>query len=186
MTTYGYSSGWCERCGRRRGGDGRCTNCDPWWTSALVQVGAPLLAACAALLVFVIATFGSRPAPLPQRASSGSSTGGRGGGVLASPLAPGYPSAMLNTGFPSAPSASYVASAPLFPSNSISGGSSWRSAPIMPSVNPDAARWAELERLRSMVWAADAFERNLPTQPESSGTVFAATSMEADLAAKSY
>ncbi len=180
-TSYGYSSGWCERCGRRRGGDGRCANCDPWWTSALVQVGAPLLAACAALLVFVIATFGSRPTAVPTRsASSGSAaTSGRGGGVLTSPLAPGYPMA-LNTSFPSAPAPSYVASAPMFPNNSVPGGSGWRSAPIVTPVNPDAARWAELEELRSMVWAADAYERKLPSAPSPSGTIFAATSIEAN------
>ncbi|MGC4047304.1 MAG: hypothetical protein QM758_26185 [Armatimonas sp.] len=178
MTSYSYSSGWCERCGRRRGGDGRCTNCDPWWTSALVQVGAPLMAACAALLVFLIATFGTRPTPLPERASA------RGGGssgksLLGAPMVPGFPSSALNTGFPSAPAPSYVASTPAFSSTSMSGGTGWQSSPIVPAVNPDAARWAELEELRSMVWAADAMERNLPSAQGPSGTVVAASNLEA-------
>lgn len=36
-----YLSGWCPECGRRRGADARCKNCDPWWTSPLVQAGVP-------------------------------------------------------------------------------------------------------------------------------------------------
>jgi len=36
-----YLSGWCPECGRRRGADARCANCDPWWTSPLFQVGIP-------------------------------------------------------------------------------------------------------------------------------------------------
>lgn len=35
--------GWCSGCGRRRGRDGRCPNCDPWWSNALIQVGGPLI-----------------------------------------------------------------------------------------------------------------------------------------------
>jgi hypothetical protein len=46
-----YASGWCTVCGRRRGGDGRCVNCDPWWTSPLIQVGGPILAVGSLLLV---------------------------------------------------------------------------------------------------------------------------------------
>ncbi|WP_309715771.1 hypothetical protein [Armatimonas sp.] len=46
-----YASGWCTVCGRRRGADGRCVNCDPWWTSPLIQVGGPILAVGSLLLV---------------------------------------------------------------------------------------------------------------------------------------
>jgi hypothetical protein len=170
MSSYGYSSGWCERCGRRRGGDGRCTNCDPWWTSALIQVGAPLLAASAALLIFVITTFGSRPSPIPERAASART----GGGVLGAPMATGYPSSALNTGFPSAPSASFVASSGPTYATTRAMDSGWQAPAVVAPVDPDAARWAELEQLRSLVWAADAAERQ--TQPPSrfSGTFVAA------------
>lgn len=32
-------SGWCVDCGMRRGADGRCANCDPWWTHPMLQHG---------------------------------------------------------------------------------------------------------------------------------------------------
>lgn len=32
-------SGWCVDCGMRRGVDGRCANCDPWWTHPMLQHG---------------------------------------------------------------------------------------------------------------------------------------------------
>lgn len=40
-TSKHFLSGWCPECGRRRGADARCKNCDPWWTSPLVQAGVP-------------------------------------------------------------------------------------------------------------------------------------------------
>lgn len=40
-----YLSGWCPGCGRRRGPDARCANCDPWWTSPLFQLGVPAVLA---------------------------------------------------------------------------------------------------------------------------------------------
>jgi hypothetical protein len=40
-TSKRFLSGWCPECGRRRGADARCKNCDPWWTSPLVQAGVP-------------------------------------------------------------------------------------------------------------------------------------------------
>lgn len=47
-----YSSGWCGSCGRKRGPDGRCENCDPWWSSPLIQYGAPLVIGVT-LLIFL-------------------------------------------------------------------------------------------------------------------------------------
>lgn len=51
-TSYGhYTSGWCGSCGRKRGPDGRCENCDPWWTSPLIQYGGPLVAGVTLILL---------------------------------------------------------------------------------------------------------------------------------------
>ncbi len=43
FTSEHFLSGWCPECGLRRGADSRCKNCDPWWTSPLVQAGIPVL-----------------------------------------------------------------------------------------------------------------------------------------------
>ena len=69
-------SGWCGSCGLRRGADGRCSNCDAWWTSPLVQYGAPLLIATTFLLLMGVSLLrpkssfiiGSKP-PIPVPAS---------------------------------------------------------------------------------------------------------------------
>jgi hypothetical protein len=164
-----YSSGWCERCGRRRGGDGRCSNCDPWWTSPLLQVGAPLVAGCAAVLVFLISTYGTRPserlgaretrpmsAPMPSAPSV---------------LMPGGPAGSVASILPYAPTAPFVANpAPTFASpRSIDRSQGWSSAPLQETPSPEAMCWAELEQLRSMVWAADAAERQ--SSPSGGGYV---------------
>lgn len=71
MNTSPYSSGWCTTCGRRRGNDGRCINCDPWWTSPLIQVGGPILAVGSLLLVGLsIAVTPPRPDPAAQSAQT--------------------------------------------------------------------------------------------------------------------
>jgi hypothetical protein len=62
MSYANYQSGWCVACGRRRGSDGRCGNCDPWWTSPLVQVGGPILALGSLLLVVLLLSV----SPVPQ------------------------------------------------------------------------------------------------------------------------
>src|SRR5438105_4566739 len=40
--TLNRTASWCPNCGRRRNPDGRCPDCDPWWTSPVVQYGGPL------------------------------------------------------------------------------------------------------------------------------------------------
>jgi hypothetical protein len=148
-----YSSGWCERCGRRRGGDGRCSNCDPWWTSPLLQVGAPLVAGCAAVLVFLISTYGTRPSErLSARPTSPVSAPAP---FAPSVLMPGGPAGSVASILPYAPTAPFVANpAPTFAApRSIDRNQGWSSAPLQETPSP------ELEQLRSMVWAADAAER---------------------------
>lgn len=53
---YGYTTaGWCGNCGRRRGPDGRCANCDPWWTSPIFQIGGPIVLLISLVLIVGIA-----------------------------------------------------------------------------------------------------------------------------------
>jgi hypothetical protein len=148
-----YSSGWCERCGRRRGGDGRCSNCDPWWTSPLLQVGAPLVAGCAAILVFLISTYGTRPSERLGAREIGPASSSP------SVLMPGGPAGSVASILPLAPTGTIAtnSSSALVASPSMERG--WRSAPLQELPSPEQQRWAELEQLRSLVWAADAAER---------------------------
>ncbi|WP_394796386.1 hypothetical protein [Armatimonas sp.] len=75
MNTNTFVSGWCTACGRRRGNDGRCVNCDPWWTSPLVQVGGPIVAVGSVLLIgLAIALTPPKPDPAVASASSGHSS----------------------------------------------------------------------------------------------------------------
>jgi hypothetical protein len=152
--SYSFSSGWCTQCGRRRGDDGRCTNCDPWWTSGLIQVGAPLVAGTAALLVIFIASVGGRrPEAIPRRTAMPR--------VQLSPGSPVAPSVATSALLPSAPGAPFVAnpaSVPMQPAPP--SGAGWHSPKVVAlSVDPERRRWSELEQLRSLVWAAEASER---------------------------
>jgi hypothetical protein len=58
---YGNTTaGWCGNCGRRRGADGRCANCDPWWTSPLFQTGGPIILLVSLILIVSLSVFGKR------------------------------------------------------------------------------------------------------------------------------
>lgn len=166
---YTFSqSGWCSNCGLRRGPDGRCSNCDPWWTSPLIQVGGPLVTV-AALALIVLANVAG-----PRR-------GGPAGSSYRS-----NPNAPRLSGAPTLTYAQPTAAPPrgiVFPS--VAGS--------LAPVNPDALRQrrvspredalAELERLRGMVWYADAAARRrlqgtdfaYPTTEPQSGGVSAGT-----------
>ena len=57
-SNYGFvTAGWCGNCGRRRGADGRCPNCDPWWTSPVFQVGGPIVLLISLALIVGISVF---------------------------------------------------------------------------------------------------------------------------------
>ncbi|MES2463007.1 MAG: hypothetical protein V4671_20675 [Armatimonadota bacterium] len=62
FTSKHLLSGWCPECGRRRGADARCKNCDPWWTSPLVQAGVP-----AVLGMLFLVTTGTALVKQPQK-----------------------------------------------------------------------------------------------------------------------
>jgi hypothetical protein len=55
LTSKHPLSGWCTECGRRRGADARCSNCEPWWTSPLVQAGIPAVLGALFLMTSVSA-----------------------------------------------------------------------------------------------------------------------------------
>ena len=60
--TYVYTSAypgrfentWCLRCGRRRGADGHCPDCDGWWTAPVYLYGGGLVAAVTTLLLIFV------------------------------------------------------------------------------------------------------------------------------------
>ena len=165
MATYGYSSGWCERCGRRRGGDGRCMNCDPWYTSPLVQVGVPVLAGVAAALVLLVSAFGPKPSLTPSSRAPVSEP-------AIAPAVLSAPSPAFSAFAPSAPSRSGVASAPFYvpPPPPSAMPVAWTAAPA--AASPDRQKWDDLEQLRSLVWSAAAAERSSPSSaPEWHGPV---------------
>lgn len=76
-----YLSGWCRHCGRKRGADGRCADCDGWWTSPLLTSGVPVIALGTAFLLAALPLLRHRTyAPVYADAPS----------VLSSPATPRY------------------------------------------------------------------------------------------------
>lgn len=139
MNANSYMSGWCTTCGRRRGSDGRCVNCDPWWTSPLIQVGGPALAITCVFLVGLVA------AVTPPKAdpSAVSSESGRSSApaLFTPPAAPTYitPTGPLTAPtFAAAPPP--LATIPQLPPEFF-----------QPTPPPDAQQMAEFEQLRYQV-----------------------------------
>ena len=139
MNVSPYASGWCTVCGRRRGNDGRCVNCDPWWTSPLIQVGGPILAVGSLFLVGLAlavapprpdpAAASSRPRPTLFTPPAVSST-------FASPVAPLAPPPVQHAAAP-------LAAMPQLPPDFYA-----------PKPDPDAALMENLEWLRYHVRVA--------------------------------
>ena len=132
---------WCDHCGRRRGGDGRCVECDGWWTHPLLVFGVPIVGGTTALLVTFLLMSGPtargasllatsqslRPATAPVFAGS---TGSRAGFV--------NPSGFLAAARP-------LSRQPLPP------------MPVLPppSPAPEAMQIAELGHLRAITDSAE-------------------------------
>ncbi|MBB6050654.1 hypothetical protein [Armatimonas rosea] len=134
-------SGWCTTCGRRRGADGRCINCDPWWTSPLIQVGGPALAICCVFLVGIVAAL-TPPKPDPALGSS------HHGGSSSTPTV--FSSPALSSGFvpPVGPlSAPRMAQAP----PPLAAMPQLPASFFAPPPPPDAQQQAEFEQLRYQV-----------------------------------
>jgi hypothetical protein len=64
------TASWCPNCGRRRGGDGRCADCDPWWTSPIVQIGGPISLGVVLLLLGGITLMQPNRAPGEVRSAA--------------------------------------------------------------------------------------------------------------------
>jgi hypothetical protein len=151
-------SGWCTQCGRRRGSDGRCVNCDPWWTSPLIQVGGPALAICCVFLVGLVAAVSS-PRSDPAADSSGDRQA---------------PPAIFSTGAvatrltpPVGPlSAPYVAAAP----PPLATMPTLPADYFAPPPPPDAQQMAEFEELRYRVRVASGQMRSLTDSQARYGT----------------
>lgn len=141
MGYVNYQSGWCVSCGRRRGADGRCVNCDPWWTSPLIQIGGPILAVTALVLVVVTASV----TPLrsdPAKLASGGATGAR-------PLVFSAPQ----------PLPAVAALGPLSPPTGVSSNTfptlpTLPPAAFLPPPDPERAQFEQLEQLRFQVRSA--------------------------------
>ncbi len=148
MNVSPYASGWCTACGRRRGNDGRCINCDPWWTSPLIQVGGPVLAVGSLFLVG-LAIAVTPPRPDPAVASSARPT-------LFTPPAITRPFA--NSVAPLAPPAVQHPAPPLaaFPQLPASY--------FAPKPDPDAAMMESLAWLRYHVSVASGQMRSYSAQ----------------------
>lgn len=164
---YTFSqSGWCSNCGLRRGADGRCSNCDPWWTSPLIQVGGPLVTVAALALIVLSQVAGGRP------------TGG-GSSFRANPNAPARSASPVAYADPSIAQPRGI----VFPSVAGSLPPPNPDAALLRPVSRDAELLADLERLRGMVWYADSVARRrlegtdsaYPTQQPQSGAVASGT-----------
>jgi hypothetical protein len=140
MTYANYQSGWCGSCGRKRGKDGRCENCDPWWSSPLVTYGAPLVVGLTVLLTVGASiarnnqgrNFGTRTVSVPQTAP-------RTYAPLKTNFSPG--------GFASAPASAYGTSAS---SPAPMRGSFGGAIPVLNILPADANR-----PTRAQIQAAD-------------------------------
>lgn len=153
-----YQSGWCFSCGRRRGADGRCANCDPWWTSPLIQVGGPMLGVMSVLLVVLAASF-TPLRPDPAAATTQHFT------PLTTPL--------LAAPAPVAPSSSF---GPLSPP-AMSTATAFSAPPplppsaFLPPPDPEQLQFERLEELRFQVRSASASMRAYHQWSPSYGTM---------------
>jgi hypothetical protein len=141
--TYGYyTAGWCGSCGRRRGADGRCPNCDPWWTSALVQTGGPVVICVTLFLILGISLLRGRTNTTTPLAAAPRSAPYSYGASPAMPFATGAPSYPM-TSMPAPPPA--PVSIPVMAANAA-----------VNRPTDDQIRFAELEQLRRTTAYVDA------------------------------
>ena len=131
-----YLSGWCDKCGRKRGTDGRCANCDAWWTNPLIQTGGPVVLLGTLLLLISLPLLQHRDyTPTYVLSQKGTSA------PVLSPAA--RPSAPVLRG-----PAAYATAAPV----GVQSAAIMPHGPAItlppPPPNPDALRWAEFQQLR--------------------------------------
>jgi hypothetical protein len=151
-----YEVGWCRRCGRRLGYEGKCPNCDAWWRSGYIAVGIPVL--CLNLLVigFIVSKYGMKP---PTNAAISS--------PASSLLAPTLPQQNYNTSSnynrPSAYAPSFQPTTYTSPLSSPNSSFGSAAPPIPP--DPWEVRLNELQELRQTVWETEAEYRQKYKSP---------------------
>jgi hypothetical protein len=102
--TYGYTTaGWCGNCGRRRGPDGRCSNCDPWWTSPIFQIGGPIALLVSLGLIIGISVFKGGQDNGPRIAATVVNNPIAATRIPSSVTGPTYPAARISAPVVSAP-----------------------------------------------------------------------------------
>ena len=157
-TDMGYTPGWCGQCGRRLGRDGRCSNCDPWWTSPIMYYAGGLTV-LVTFVVLGIITLSHSQTPFSNFGSNAGAPSSVAGSNSA-PSSASYddPSVLgVSRVSPSSPApampATVMASAPMLPAAffSASGGVVRGSS----SVSEDEARFNDLVRLREMTAYVD-------------------------------
>lgn len=156
-TATGYVAGWCPHCGRRRGNDGRCADCDPWFTSPLVQYGGPIVGAFTVFLIAGTFLIGAR-----NNANTETVANGNNAGVLGAPSVAG-PSFPLNA-MPQFPTVQPIAPPMPRPPDPASMAASF--TPYI--YSPDAHAYAEADNLRQMAawtdWQVDTLRREQEDQ----------------------
>lgn len=141
--TYGYyTAGWCGSCGRRRGADGRCPNCDPWWTSPLVQTGGPVVICVSLVLILGISLLRGRVDTSNRTAASTRTAPYSYNASPAMPFATGAPT------MPSYSTPAPIPAGPYIPAMNVSA--------VVNRPTEDQIRYAELEQLRKTTAYVDA------------------------------
>lgn len=73
---HAMESGWCVDCGMRRGVDGRCANCDPWWTHPMLQHGGMAVGLAIIGTIVMITVGKAKERDFEEAARNGSSRSG--------------------------------------------------------------------------------------------------------------
>ena len=73
---YAMESGWCVDCGMRRGADGRCANCDPWWTHPMLQHGGMAVVLAVIGTIIMVTVGKAKERDFEEAARNGSSSAG--------------------------------------------------------------------------------------------------------------
>jgi len=149
-------SGWCVDCGMRRGVDGRCANCDPWWTHPMLQHGG-MAVVLAIIGTIVMVTVGkAKERDFEEAARSGGSRGSvrqaqnwspAGGSVSDAPL-PGFSGSSI----PSSSGVSIYAPPQVSAPVQMAGGGI--------RMSDEERAFADLNALRGAVYRANTVARS--------------------------
>ncbi|MFM7320631.1 MAG: hypothetical protein ACKO5K_03775 [Armatimonadota bacterium] len=147
-------SGWCYTCGARRGVDGRCPQCDPWWTSPLLVTGIPVVAVFGLLLALTVARFSPKGAGGPPPTLRAPTWTPVPGAPMAAP-ATGAPAAAAGANAPASERPTVATPPPLLIPPSTDG---------IEDPQAEARAVVELEALRETVHEVEALTRRRGTE----------------------